>query len=424
MMTNHGTPRRTQLLTHTDRTMNHTTFRVSATVLRRAAGAVSAALLAVALGACDSLDRALDVDTPSRVPASSLETPASAQLLVTSAQRDLECAYAAYIVTSGLIAGELQDGSQTASRWDFDRRSIRPEQTAYASTSCEGAYGIYTPLNTARFTADNATTRLEGWTDTEVEDRQLLIARSANYAGFALVFLGESFCSAAIDVGPELTSEQVFTEAEARFTKALTAAQAAGDAELASLAYLGRAKARLDKGDAAGALADARQVPAGFVYDATYDSGNSRQFNRVFEFNGQGTSVTVAPAYRNLNDPRIVVTDSGRTSADQNTRLWVQHKYESREAPIPLARSAEAELIIAELTGAMTKAQVAEERRREFFLEGRRMGDIRRYDLAYDPAPGVPYPAAAASAKGGTYQELPGKCLPLPDVERANNPSF
>ncbi|HEX3157723.1 MAG TPA: hypothetical protein VHQ45_04360 [Gemmatimonadaceae bacterium] len=413
----------TQTTPDATRTMHHPACRVFPGAAR-GARVLGAALLAAALGACDALDRALEVETPSRVPASSLQTPSSAELLVTSAQRDLECAYASYIVGSGLVAGELQDGSQTASRWDYDRRSIRPEQTAYASTSCEGTYGLYTPLNTARFTGDNATTRLEGWTDEEVANRQFLIARAANYAAFALVFLGESFCSASIDVGPELTSEQVFTEAEARFTKALAAAQAAGDDSLANLALLGRAKARLDKGDAAGALADAQLIPPDFVYYATYNAANSRQFNRVFDLNGQGTSVTVAPAYRTLGDPRVMVTDSGRESADQNTRLWVQHKYQSREAPIPLARAAEAQLIIAEVTGAMTPEQVAEERRREFFLEGRRMGDIRRYNLPYDPAPGVPYPAEASSTKGGTYQDLPGKCLPLPDVERGNNPNL
>lgn len=392
-------------------------------VMRYALVLLGAAMVAT-LGACDALDKALEVETPSRLPAADLETPATAELLVTSAQRDLECAYGAYVVSSGLVAGELQDGSQTAARWDYDRRSLRPEQTTYASTSCTGAYGFYTPLNIARFTADNATNRLEGWTDAEVAGRQKLIARAANYAGLALTFLGEGFCSAAIDGGAELTSEQVFTEAEARFTKALAAAQTAGDAELVNLAYLGRAKARLDRGDKAGALSDAQQVAVGFVYNAEYEAGNSRQYNRVFDFNGQGTSITVAPAYRNLNDPRVPVSDSGRTSSDQNTDLWVQHKYNSWADPIPLARYAEAQLIIAEASGSMSVEQLAEERRREFFLEGRRFGDIRRFNLAYEPAPGVAYPAAAASAKGGSYQDLPGKCVPLPDVERANNPNM
>lgn len=414
---------RTNLSAATGRTMKGKTY--GDTLISRATRAIGGiAIFTLTLGACDTLDRALEVETPSRLPASELESPDNAELLVSSAQRDLECAYGSFIIASGLVAGELQDGSQTASRWDYDRRTIRPEQTPYASTSCEGAYGLYTPLNIARFTGDNATMRLEGWTDEEVDNRQELIARAANYSGFALTFLGETFCSAAIDVGPELTSPEIFAEAEARFTKALDAAQAAGNADLVNLAYLGRAKARLGGGDMLGAKADAQQVTAGFVYNATYDAANGRQFNRVYDFNGQGTSVTVAPAYRNTGDPRVPVRDSGRTSADQNTDLWVQMKYTSLDDPIPLARYEEAQLIIAEVDGTMTPAALAQERAYEFFLEGRRFGDIRRLGLAYEPAPGLEYPVAAASPKGGTYVDLPGKCLPLPDAERFNNPNF
>lgn len=382
------------------------------------------ALMVLGLGACDALDRALEVETPSQIPAGDLINPNHAPLLVMSAQRDLECAYAAYIVTSGLLAGELQDGSQTADRWNFDRRTIQPEQATYSTASCQGAYGIYQPLNSARFTADTATALIQGWTDDEVSNRQQLIARAANYAGFALTFIGEAFCTAAINVGPELSSAQVFQEAEARFSTALTAAQAAGDNSLAELAYLGRARARLNMGDGPGAAQDAQQVSPGFVYNATYETANSRQFNRVFAFNGQGTSVTVAPSYRNTGDPRVPVRDSARKSTDNNTDLWMQGKYNSLDDPIPLARYAEAQLIIDEVSGALTPAQAAEERKMEFFLEGRRFGDIRRYNLPYDPAPGVIYPEGGASPKGGTYVDLPGKCLPLPDRERFNNPNI
>src|SRR5690606_23887851 len=172
---------------------------------------------------------------------------------------------------------------------------------------------------------------------------------------------------------------------EGRFTKALDAAQAAGNADLTNLAYLGRAKARLDGGDLAGARADAALVTPGFVYNATYSESNTRQYNRIYAFNGQGTSVTVAPDYRSTGDPRVPVRDSGRTSADQNTDLWVQQKYTSLAAPIPLARYEEAQLIIAEVDGTMSDAALAEERRLEFFLEGRRFGDIRRLNLDYEP---------------------------------------
>ena len=67
-------------------------------------------------------------------------------------------------------------------------------------------------------------------------------------------------------------------------------------------------------------------------------------------------------------------------------------------------------------TPAEITAQVREERRRELFLEGQRLGDVRRLDLQLAPAAGTPYP------KGGAYGEA--RCLPLPNVERLANPNI
>jgi hypothetical protein len=61
-------------------------------------------------------------------------------------------------------------------------------------------------------------------------------------------------------------------------------------------------------------------------------------------------------------------------------------------------------------------AQIREERQRELFLEGSRLWDMRRFDVALFPATGTPFP------KGGVYGDA--RCLPLPDVERANNPNL
>ena len=71
-------------------------------------------------------------------------------------------------------------------------------------------------------------------------------------------------------------------------------------------------------------------------------------------------------------------------------------------------------------TAAQIQAQIVEERRREFFLESQRFGDIIRYNIAVTPAPG------AAFSKGGTYGPGTGAqiCFPLPDVERNNNPNI
>ena len=62
-------------------------------------------------------------------------------------------------------------------------------------------------------------------------------------------------------------------------------------------------------------------------------------------------------------------------------------------------------------------SRVREERRRELFLEGHRLYDTIRFNLPLVPAAGAVFPNG-----GGTYGN--NKCLPLPDVERLNNPSI
>jgi hypothetical protein len=68
-------------------------------------------------------------------------------------------------------------------------------------------------------------------------------------------------------------------------------------------------------------------------------------------------------------------------------------------------------------TAAQVRDQIIEERRRELFLEGHRLGDVRRYNLALNPAPGAPYVQG-----GGVYGDQ--RCFPLPAVEKSNNPNI
>jgi DNA repair protein RecN (Recombination protein N) len=68
-------------------------------------------------------------------------------------------------------------------------------------------------------------------------------------------------------------------------------------------------------------------------------------------------------------------------------------------------------------TAAQIKAQIIEDRRRELFLEGHRLGDARRYNIAFAPAAGAAY-----TTGGGVYGTQ--NCFPLPDVERVNNPNI
>ena len=394
------------------------------------------------VAACGNFDRLLTVQTPSRLAETSFLVPGNAALISASAVADYECALGGYIVASGLGAGELVDATQTAARWNYERRNVEAVDALYSTSGCEGI-GVYTPINTARYTNDQAVQKLLEWTDAQVPNRQRLIAINSAMAGFSLVLLGEGFCEGVIGLGGSLTPAQLFDSAEVRFTRAITAATAAGDASALNLAYVGRARARINRGQKAGAAEDAARVPVGFVYNATADATIGRRNNRIFQQVNQSNATTVAPAYRTLNDPRVSVTDLNRTAPDQVNRLWNQNKYASLTATYPIASGIEAQLILAEarggaegvsilntlrgragvalpaLTGAETAnfdGAVAEERRRELFLQGNRWFDVKRFNLPQVPAANTLY------AKGGVYGTQ--RCWPLPDVEKLANPNI
>lgn len=403
------------------------------------------------LGACDSLDQLLSVDVPSDVEADELREPGSAPLLVLSAITDFECALVHYIVAGGKVGDEFEDSQLAAALGGYDRRdfNLPPLTGAFATTTCAGAIGVYTPLSTARFQADDALHLLEEvWAEADVPDRSDLIAQAAAFSGYSHILLGEAMCTVAFDEGPELPRSGAWERAEDRFTRAIAAAEAAGNDDMLNLSLVGRARARLNLGDGPGAVSDASLVPEGFAHYATYTAGISRRENRVFTRNEEGGLITIGRWYRDLTvdgvpDPRVPVTDSGRMGADIVTPLFVQSKYTSRSSPIPIGRWEEAQLIIAEVEGGQTavdiindlrgrhdlppfsstdaaeiQEQIIEERARELFLEGHHLGDIIRYDLPLRPPAGTPYPPKM----GGAYGDM--TCFPLPDVERLNNPNI
>ncbi len=413
-------------------------------------GAMLGTVLCLTLAACDDLT-SLDQEAPSRIPADSLERPENAPLLVQSAIGDFECALASYVVAAGLVGDELANSNLAQILFDYDRRVILPTNDIYSTLTCDdGLPTVYTVLSTARFSADNALRILEGATDEQVPDRTQLIATAAAYAGYSLVLLGEGMCSAALDVGPELTPAQLLAEAETRFTRAIDAATTVGDEQTLNLALLGRARARLGLGNLPGAAEDAALIPEGFLVEATYSGTRTRRENRVFTFVSLFLNGTVDVPFRDLTfdgvpDPRVTVIDAETVGADNVTPIFLPAKYPGFDSPIPVARWEEAQLILAEaavaagdVAGAVgiintlhanaglppyaggtpdeVMSQIIEERRRELFLEGHRLGDIIRYGLPLFPAPGTPF---YVGGEFGTQV-----CFPLPAVERDNNPNI
>ncbi len=403
---------------------------------------LAASLSVVGLSACDTL---LEANAPSRILESTLLQPSNASVLVAGVVADFECALNNYIAAAGTISDEFMDSQANAAIWDLDRRTSNPSTALYSTGGCGGLGGMYTPISVARFQADQALTLLNGWTDEEVPGRAALIARAAAYAGYSYILLGEGFCSAAVDLGPELTPAQVFAKAEERFTTAIQTTGVPDD--IKNMALVGRARARINQGKGAEAVADATLVPNNFTFNARTTSAAGRAENRVFRVNNTTGQITVDSSFRNVTfagvaDPRVPVADAGRGGSLPTVRLWAQSKYTSLASPIPIATWREALLIRAEVAGgqeavniinqlharvnlppfqsndpAAIQAQVREERRRELFIEGHRLFDTIRFDVPLHPPAGTVFPNG-----GGTYGT--NKCLPLPDIERLNNPTI
>jgi hypothetical protein len=419
--------------------------------LRTALALAAAVLLAAA---CDSFGDLLDVEAPSRIPAGNLEGPESADLLLDGAVADFECAFGAYTVLGGMVGEEFVDATQTADRWPYDRREVQPNDGRYSTDACQDL-GVYTPLSTARWSAESILRKLQGWTDAEVAERTAKSARAATYAGYANLLLGEGFCSGvvlddALQPGGEVGREVLLQRAVELFTTALGLAQSAGDDGMLNTARVGRARAYLDLGQGAEADADAKLVPADFVMEVSASTVADRTENRVFEQNNQLQEVSIAEPYRSYThmgvpDPRVQVSFSGDTANDEGrTLIYVQEKYADLASPMPLATGAEARLIMAEVEGGPAAVEiinafhdaaglphfsstdpeeirrhVIEERRSVLFLDSHHLGDVIRYDLPLTPGPGTPF------VKGGTYgPDGADVCLPLPDVERLNNPNI
>jgi starch-binding outer membrane protein, SusD/RagB family len=413
--------------------------------------------LVLALAACREV-ATLDQQNPGALSAATTYTPANAQLLVNGAIADFECAYTRYVIGSGLIADELSNAIGATANYDYDRRTLTTN-ASYGTGACGNNQQppIYTTLSVARGSADTVAARLRGWTDAQIPtgvNRTRLIGQTAAYAGFSLVLLGEGMCSAAINLGPELTPADVFAEAKIRFDSAVSAATAANDAAMLNFALLGRARTHLNLRNPAAAATDAARVPAGFVLTVSADAGHVRRQNFSFLAINQNNWATVDASFRGVTlngapDPRVAVTNANRAGTAPGSQMFLPDKYPAFTTAMPIAKYAEAQLILAEaraatgdLTGAATainaarntragmpaysatgqtaaqvQAQIIEERRREFFLEGHRLGDIRRYGLALQPAAGTAYPGG-----GGQYGTQ--NCFPLPDVERINNPTI
>lgn len=430
----------------------------------------SALLLGTAgLVACGDL---LEVELPGNLTEGDLLQPTSAVTMVNSVIADFECSYSMYTVLTASMEDAWWRATGYWGGW-AEYRTDRPGTDECAVDDINTGWA--TGFQKSRFLAETAHAKIGEWGN-EVPNSARLLATAATYAGLVYQIFGETYCELTVDVGPLMQPTEVLTKSEEWFTRALGHMgtgdfDAVSTSSLRQLALLGRARARLAKGDLQGAAADAAQIQPGFVAYATRDASVRQRWNHPYRtLNVQGYSavagivqwqgapvpftgyryLTIAPngtplindqAGVGVTDPRVPALYNGQFLQDGVTDNYAQQKYLSVDADIPIARWAEAQLILAEVEGgaqAVTRINalrtvhglphytgatdatairnlIIEERRREFFLEGRFLAEKLRKDLWFPRG-------AGANHKGVTYGNA--QCFMMPVSEYQNNPNI
>jgi hypothetical protein len=418
-------------------------------------GVIAAALAALTFAGCDSF---FEVERPNVVDGETVDPVLMADEFSWSAHQNLAVAYGGMIVYSAWFTNEARVGDTFPTRNDFGLRSIDDRNGTHRDE-------VWVPLTRAMASAEKALVILKDIPDA---DKSVKIARLALVSGYSDEFMAEGFCEGVVDpLGPKATVPQMLDRAIERFKQAEKVASASYAAKLdttdakaiMNAARVGLARAYLQKGDKANAAATAKTVPADFVYNMTYinDASNrGRLGNNVFFYITSREALVVGPEWRALadaGDKRIAYkeekTPAGATRKAQDGELdfYSQQKFKAWDAPIRLASGLEARYIVAEAEenvanmvalinerrtasgqvgtfasvdkdAAMT--ELVNQRAREFWLEGKRLGDWRRHG---DKVPFI-------LASGSTYYKAgQGKignqtCMPVSAAEKDNNPNF
>lgn len=448
--------------------MRALTYMTNFTWHRRIARKGALALVAIAAFSSAACNDFLVAENPGAIEAADLNDVGYVSLLANGPIFAFQAAFDDVLYWNGQLTDELVNRGNVnpfVEEGQIDRRELYSEMT-YINAF------LYAPLQRARYSGEDAAARLKTILgDSATSD--VRVARALAYAGHSYVALGEMMCVTPIDLGPPKSSEEIFTDAIARFDEAITIANAARQRALAAtppnnavaaaadsvknFALVGAARAALDKNDKAAAIGYANQVPAAFVFWAYYSDNSAGERNRTHNRLTLGSNAWLlfTPFEAMVDDPRI--PRIGGTTTRAGTPLsppsYSTFNNSTDGAPflpnvsVRVASGLEAQYIIAEaegptastlafvntrraaglqtpvnLTGDDLMAELRDQRSRDFYLDNHRLGDLRRYKQYYgvDLFPKGPYPG---STSGQIYNETV-TCWPLPVNEINDNPNI
>ena len=395
-----------------------------------------ALMAAVGITACSDV---LSVTNPGPIPDASIQTLESVPSFVSGMSGDLSNALDEMVRITGIVSDELAHGGSYTGEGLWYRGIIRSEDVN----------DQWALMQRARWVAESGIARIKtipGYT----YDADPAAARANLLAGFANRLLGENVCKAVFDGGPIESDSAHFQRAEGYFTEAIRIAQAKNVLDVLRAAYGGRATVRAALGNWTGAVADAQQVPASFVYNALFSTNSFRESNSLVQetyvrreftvFNTQWAQV--------FNDPRVpwdtIYTNAAKTAIqkgqDGKTNFFRQRKYTDLGSDIPLVKGtemlmlrAEAALRAGDIAGAFTlinqqRAQynmaaltapadlptawktLEKEYGAVVWLEARRLWQLRRWSADTGPA-------------HTTFLDGRASCIPISQQEMQSNPN-
>ena len=396
---------------------------------------------AVAVAGCN-----LDVANPAVIDAATFDPTADGQTLSLSAQTNFFIAFQDVAQYGGLISEEAWTG---AARAQTKRLSAR----AFASTDDINA-DFFAPLSRAIATNENAAKTLAQGSGAATD---LNLARAYMNFGYSVELMAETMCQGVIQGGPALSVQQLLDTAITALGKAVTVAGAAGasGASIVNESNVGLARAQLQRGNYPAAIAAAALVPASFQINVLTSASLATQatLGNVLYGTTVGGQLVASPRYR-VGDPRLPIDSTSPGATLNGQKYVIQAKFRSYGDPIRLASGLEAQYIAAEAalhaSGSTSAAlalinarrtaggqsayggatdtlavisELLNQRARDFWLEGKKLGDLRRN-------PSVPLSAVLTSPAGTAFYTNGASafgttlCVPVPPQETNANPNF
>ena len=311
----------------------------------------------------------LDTNQPDIVEPGDVGSPAGAEALYVGAISDFALAHDGdgdlnigvtdgHVLESGLMADEFVLSTTPPTQQEIDQRRI------FTNNSTLFAYYHY--LHRARAAAETAAEALREFGPAPDEDPR--IGEMQSLAGFSRIYLGEAFCAGVAFsrlegdetvFGEPQTTAEIFQSAVNLFDAALAEPGTNlvdSDAALETfiLASIGKARALLNLGDAAGAAAAVATVPTDFAYITEHADSPARLQNAIYGYSvGFLWSLSDLEGdnglpYRTAEDPRVPFEDTEDVGLDGTTPQFNLLKYEGFDSPVIIAGGVEARLIEAE----------------------------------------------------------------------------